>query len=162
MSHCQCPRQEETLDLAPLDQYIDELKGKAGILILILQRAQELYGWLPRPLLQHIANRTGTPASEVLGVATFYSQFYLEKRGRHIVRQCDGTACHVRGSGGIIEAVETELGIRPGETTPDSKITYEVVYCLGSCGLSPVATVDGRFVGRLGSRDMISVLKDLP
>ncbi len=157
---CQCEFEE--VDLAPLDAIIDDWRGKKGSLIPILQRAQEHYGYLPRAVIQHVAKRTKTPPNKVFGVVTFYSQFYLNRRGKYIVRQCDGTACHIRGSGKIIDSVERELGIKVGETTPDYKITYEVVYCLGSCGLAPVAVVNDRFVGRIGVDEMPRVLKELP
>jgi NADH-quinone oxidoreductase subunit E len=127
----------------------------------VLQRAQEVYGYLPPEVLETISDKMGVPLSQVYGVATFYSQFYLEPRGRHIVRQCDGTACHVRGAAKIIRAVEKELGIEAGETTPDYRVTYEVVYCLGSCGLSPVAEVDGEVVGRLVHERMLEIVRSL-
>jgi NADH-quinone oxidoreductase subunit E len=157
---CHCEFEE--VDLAPLDRIIDGYKGKKGALIPILQRAQEHYGYLPRPVIRHIAKRTKTPPNRVFGVVTFYSQFYLNRRGKYIVRQCDGTACHIRGSGKIIDSVERELGIKVGETTPDYKVTYEVVYCLGSCGLAPVAVVNDKFVGRIGVDDMPRVIRELP
>ncbi len=151
----------ETLDLAPLDKIIDEWEGKKGSLIPILQRGQELYGYLPCQVLEHIAKRTCTPMNQVYGVVTFYAQFYLEKRGKYIVRQCDGTACHIRGSSKIMETVERELGIKVGETTPGYKYTYEVVYCLGSCGLAPVAVINDKFYGRLEPGDFVHTLKGL-
>jgi len=101
------------------------------------------------------------PLSQVYGVATFYSQFYLTRRGKHIIRQCDGTACHVRGAAKIIHAIEKELGIKAGETTPDYRITYEVVYCLGACGLSPTAMVDNEVVGRLVPEKMLEIVRSL-
>jgi len=152
---------DETLDLSPLEEIIDEFKGQKGVLIPVLQRAQEVYGYLPPEVLETISAGMGVPLSQVYGVATFYSQFYLERRGRHIVRQCDGTACHVRGAAKIIDAVQKELGIKAGETTPDYRVTYEVVYCLGSCGLSPVAQVDGEVVGRLLPEKMVEIVRSL-
>jgi NADH-quinone oxidoreductase subunit E len=156
MSSC-----SETLDLAPLDKVIDEWQGKKGSLIPILQRAQEIYNYLPCKVLEHIAKRTCTPLNQVHGVVTFYAQFYLEKRGKYIVRQCDGTACHIRGSAKIMESVERELGVKIGETTPGYKYTYELVYCLGSCGLAPVAVINDKFYGRLEPSDFVHTLKGL-
>lgn len=153
--------QLETLDLAPLDEIIDEFAGKRGALIPILQRAQEIFGYLPPEVLKHISERTRTPLSQVYGVVTFYAQFYLTRRGKFIIRQCDGTACHVRGAAKIIDAVERELGLRPGETTPDYKYTFEVVYCLGSCGLSPVAVINDKVHGRLTPEQMIRTIREL-
>lgn len=152
---------EETLDLAPLQEIIDEFKGQRGVLIPVLQRAQETYGYLPPEVLRAIAEGMNIPLSQVYGVVTFYAQFYLTRRGKHVIRQCDGTACHVRGAAKIIDAVEKELGIKAGETTPDYEFTYEVVYCLGSCGLSPVAVVDDQVVGRLVPEKMVQIIRDL-
>jgi len=152
---------EETLDMAPLDEILDEFKDQQGTIIPILQQAQAVYGYLPKEVLGYIARKTGIPASQIYGVATFYSQFYLERRGRHIIRQCDGTACHVRGAAKVVSAVEDELGIKAGETTPDYKATFEVVYCLGSCGLAPVAVVDDRVVGNLVPERLVEIVREL-
>ncbi len=152
---------EETLDLAPLQQIIDEYKGQRGVLIQVLQRAQEVYGYLPPEVLKAIADGLRVPLSQVYGVVTFYAQFYLTRRGKHVIRTCDGTACHVRGASKVIDAIQRELGIAPGETTPDYEFTFEVVYCLGSCGLSPVAVVDEQVVGRLVPERMVQIIRDL-
>ena len=152
---------EEMLNLAPLQEIIDEYKGQRGVLIQVLQRVQDAYGYLPKELLEAIAEGLGVPLSQVYGVVTFYAQFYLTRRGKHIVRSCDGTACHVRGAAKVIETVEKELGIKAGETTPDYEFTYEVVYCLGSCGLSPVAVIDDQVVGRLVPGKMVQIIRGL-
>jgi len=153
--------EEETLDLTPLYGVLDQYKAQRGAVIPVLQKAQELYGWLPREVLEVIGREMKVPMSQIYGVVTFYSQFYLTRRGKYIVRQCDGTACHVRGAARIIEAVERELNVRAGETTPDYKYTFEVVYCLGSCGLSPVAVVNDKVHGRLTPEQMIRILREL-
>lgn len=152
---------EETLDLAPLGDVFDEYRSQQGAIIPVLQKAQEIYGWLPADILKAIAKGMNVPLSRIYGVATFYSQFYLERRGRHIFRQCDGTACHVRGAAQIVEVVEKHLGIKAGETTPDYRVTFEVVYCLGSCGLAPVAMVDDRVVGHLVPGKAVEILDSL-
>lgn len=152
---------EEMLDLAPLQAIIDEYKGQRGVLIQVLQRAQEAYGYLPPEVLKAIAEGLNIPLSQVYGVVTFYAQFYLTRRGKHVIRTCDGTACHVRGAAKVIDTIEKELGIAPGETTPDYQFTFEVVYCLGSCGLSPVAVVDEQVVGRLVPEKMAQIIRDL-
>lgn len=147
------------VDLAPARRIIAGFAGQRGSLITVLQAIQEAYGYLPRESLIEVASGLGTTQSQVFGVATFYAQFYLERRGRHIVKTCDGTACHVRGGNRLIETVTKELGIGPGETSPDYNFTYEVVYCLGSCGLSPVAVVDGQIIGRLTPVRLTQILR---
>jgi NADH-quinone oxidoreductase subunit E len=153
--------QQETLDLAPLDEILDQYRGKKGVIIPVLQQTQAVFGYLPREVLEAISRRMRIPLSDLFGVATFYSQFYLARRGRHIIRSCDGTACHVRGAAKIIEAIEKELGISAGETSPDYEFTYEVVYCLGSCGLAPVAVIDDKVVGHLTPNKLLELIKEL-
>ena len=152
---------ELDLELEPLYEILQEYKEQRGAIIPALQKAQELYGWLPAPVLKIIAKEMNVPLSQVYGVVTFYSQFYLSRRGRHIIRQCDGTACHVRNAARIIAAVENHLGIKAGETTEDYKYTFEVVYCLGSCGLAPVAMIDDQVHGQLVPESMIALLERL-
>ena len=152
---------EENLDLTKLDQIVEEAGEGKRSLIPVLQRAQRVYGYLPPEVLRLIADRLEVALSKVYGVATFYSQFHLTPRGRHIIQQCDGTACHVRGAARIIEAVERGLGIKAGETTPDLKYTYEVVYCLGSCALAPTAMIDDRVARGLTPEKMLDIIKNL-
>jgi NADH-quinone oxidoreductase subunit E len=153
--------QEETLDLAPLDDILDRYRDQKGAVIPILQQAQEVFGYLPREVLEHISRKMRIPLSDLYGVATFYSQFYLTRRGKHIIRCCDGTACHVRGAARIIETLESELHINAGETTPDYMYTLEVVYCLGSCGLAPVAVIDDKVVGHLTPPRLLEIVREL-
>jgi NADH:ubiquinone oxidoreductase subunit E len=153
--------EEQDLDLSPLYQVLEDYKSQHGAIIPVLQRAQAIYGWLPREVLQTISKGMGVPLSQIYGIVTFYSQFYLERRGRHIIRQCDGTACHVRGAAKIVQVVEDHLGIKAGETTPDYKYTFEVVYCLGSCGLAPVAMIDDQVVGHLVPEKLVEILDGL-
>ena len=136
-------------DVSLMDQVFERYQEQKGALIPILQRAQGVYGYLPPEILQLIAERLGVALGRVYGVATFYSQFYLERRGKHVLKMCDGTACHVKGTTRLMSAIEDEYGIRPGETTEDGELTLEVVYCLGSCALAPVAVLDEQVMGRL-------------
>jgi NADH-quinone oxidoreductase subunit E len=140
---------EEVIDLKLLDPILDEFKTQKGAVIPILQRAQEVYGYLPQPVMAHLSRKTGFPLSRLYGVATFYAQFRLTRRGRHLIRCCDGTACHVRGAAKAIETLEHAIGLEAGATSPDYKYTMEIVYCLGSCGLAPVAVIDDKVHGRL-------------
>ncbi len=153
--------EEEAVDLSLLEEKLENYDGEKGSIIRLLQMTQQLYGWLPPESLDMIAEATGEPLSKIYGVATFYAQFYLERRGRHTVRVCDGTACHVRGAPKIVRALEDELGIEAGETTPDYRVTLEVVYCLGSCGLSPVAVIDDNVVGRLIPSKAVELVRAL-
>lgn len=153
---------EAVPNLEPLDEILKDLHGQPGAVIPILQRTQDVYGYLPRPVLNAIAQRTGIPISTLFGVATFYAQFHLHRRGKNLVRICDGTACHVRGAGKNVAAACRSLGVAPGQTTPDYKHTVEIVYCLGSCGLSPVAVVNDKVYGRLGPDALVSLLNRLP
>ena len=148
-------------DLAPLDEVLQQYAGQKGAVIPILQHAQEIYGYLPREILAEISKRTGFPLSRLIGVATFYAQFRLTRRGKHLIRICDGTACHVRGASKVIETVEQDLSVPAGGTSSDYEYTMEIVYCVGSCGLAPVAVVDERVYGRLTPNSMLEQLKSV-
>lgn len=152
---------ESPLDLGPLNHILEEFKGQKGAVIPILQRTQDAYGYLPKEILAEISRRTGIPLSRLYGVATFYAQFHLTRRGRHLIRICDGTACHVRGAPKNIEAVAKDLNVEPGGSSPDYKYTLEIVYCLGSCGLAPVAVVDEKVYGRLNPDALVQRLRTL-
>ena len=149
------------IDLTPIDDILAKRKGEKGALIPILQDAQGVYGYLPREVLERIAEYLEVPFSRVYGVATFYSQFYLTRRGKNIIKICDGTACHVRGAGRNMEALEQMLNIQPGGTTEDYQFTYEVVYCLGACALGPVAVVNGQVKGRCNAERMQKIVSEL-
>jgi NADH-quinone oxidoreductase subunit E len=138
-----------TVDLSLLDDVFETYKGQKGALIPTLQRAQAIYGYLPPEVLRLIADRLGMSLGQVYGVATFYAQFYLERRGRHVLKLCDGTACHVKGTPILITAVEEEFNVHAGETTEDGQLTMEIVYCMGSCALAPVAVLDEQVIGRM-------------
>lgn len=145
-------------DSKVIQEIVTKAKEENLGLIPVLQRTQEAIGYLPKEALRELADLLHVPYSKVFGVATFYAQFHLTPRGRHIIQQCDGTACHVKGGPRIRRVIEETLGVSPGETTPDLKATYEIVYCLGSCGLAPAAMVDGRVVGKLTQDKMKRIL----
>jgi len=147
------------VDLSLMDVVFEKYKGQKGALIPILQKAQGLYGYLPKEALQLIANRVGVSLGKVYGVATFYAQFYLERRGRHILKLCDGTACHVKGTPVLMTALEEEYGVHPGATTEDGELTIEIVYCIGSCALAPVAVLDEEVMGRMRQELLLRTLK---
>ena len=147
------------VDLSLMDQVFEKYTGQPGALIPILQKAQGIYGYLPPEVLQLTANRLGASLGKVYGVATFYAQFYLERKGRHMLKMCDGTACHVKGAPGLISSVQDEFGVNPGETTQDGELTVEIVYCMGSCALAPVAVMDGQVTGRMRSEALLRKVK---
>ncbi len=150
-----------SLDMAPLAKVLEDYAGQKGAVIPILQHAQDIYGYLPKEVLIEISKHTGIPVSQLIGVATFYAQFRLTRRGKHLIRVCDGTACHVRGAAKCIEAVEKQLNVPAGSTSADYEYTMEIVYCLGSCGLAPVAVVDEKVYGRLTPNSLVEQLEAL-
>lgn len=141
-----------------IDAILAKYAGQKGTLIAVLQEVQGLYNYLPKEVLFYIAEATGVPISRIYGVVTFYSQFHMEPRGRNIIRVCQGTACHVRGSKLILQAVEKELNIKAGHTTEDLCFTLETIACLGACGLSPVMQINDDTHGRLTVDDVPGIL----
>lgn len=141
-----------------LQTLLDKYTGVDGALIPVLQEAQNIYGYLPKDVLEKIAKQLKIPFSRVYGVATFYAQFHLNLRGRNIIRVCLGTACHVRGGTDIYEAIKEKLGIDNGETTEDLRFTLETVACIGACGLSPCMMVNDDTHGRLTPEDVGAIL----
>ena len=153
--------QENSFDLQPLEQILDKYKGQNGVIIPILQQIQENYGYLPKEILAITSKKTRIPISQLYGVATFYAQFHLAKRGRHVIRICDGTACHVRGSTRIVQAIENAFNVEAGGSSPDYKYTLEIVYCVGSCGLAPVALVGDKVFAQAKPDSFVRKLKKL-
>ncbi len=139
----------EPEQIEKLDEIVEKYKGQAGGLIPVLERAQELLGFLPVVVQKRIGRGLNIPFSHVYGVVTFYSFFTMQPRGKHTVRVCLGTACYVRGGKKIAENMEKIFGIKEGETTPDKMFTYETVRCLGACGLGPVVVIDENVHGRV-------------
>ena len=147
------------LDLSFMDPIFEQYREQPAKLIPILQKTQATYGWLPSEAMELIAERLNTALSKVYGVATFYSQFYLEPRGEHELYLCDGTACHVKGTPRLVKAIKDEFGLDPGDTTEDGQLTMELVYCLGSCALAPVVVMDGEVMGRMEPDKLIRRVK---
>lgn len=139
----------ESNHLAKLDELLVKYQGVKGALIPVLQEAQHTYGYLSKEVIQRIGEKMNIPTSQIYGVATFYSQFHLNPRGKNIIRVCQGTACHVRGAKAILAAVEDKLQVVAGKTTADLKFTLETVACIGACGLAPVLMVNDDTHGRL-------------
>jgi NADH-quinone oxidoreductase E subunit len=152
--------EEVCLDLGPLDEILASMVDVGeDALIPILQQVQNAYGYLPKSILAAVSERTGIAASRIYGVATFYEQFHLEPHGRHTVRCCRGTACHVKGGPNITKAVKQAINIEPGETTEDMRFTFETVACLGTCFLAPVMMINNDYYGHLNARKIKSILE---
>ncbi|NLZ91578.1 MAG: NADH-quinone oxidoreductase subunit NuoE [Clostridiales bacterium] len=132
-----------------LQQVIDEYKGKPGSLIPIMQKAQDIFGYLPMKVQQYIADGLNIPLQNIYGISTFYAQFTLEPKGEHSIGLCMGTACYVRGAQSVLEKLKEELGVDVGGTTEDLKFTLTATRCLGCCGLAPVMMIDDDVYGRL-------------
>ncbi|MBQ3157972.1 MAG: NADH-quinone oxidoreductase subunit NuoE [Clostridia bacterium] len=134
---------------AALQAVIDELKNEPGALMPIMQRAQDIFGYLPEDVQNIIAKGLDIPVSDVYGVATFYAQFNLEPKGKYIISVCMGTACYVKGSQLVLDKLEEVLGVPAGRTTEDGLFTLNATRCLGACGLAPVIMVNDDVYGRL-------------
>jgi len=141
-----------------LGNFIDSLPSKEGALIQVLYKAQELFGYLPREVQLFVARKLGVPGAAVTGVVTFYSYFTTEKRGKHLISVCMGTACFVKGSEKLLARLKSILNIDCGQTTPDGMYTLEEVRCLGACGLAPVLTVDGKVYGNVREEDIGNII----
>ena len=141
-----------------LDAVIEELRGEEGALMPIMQRAQDIDGYLPLEVQRYIALGLDIPVSEVYGVATFYSQFLLNPKGEHPVSVCLGTACYVKGSGKLMERLETLLGVKNGEITADCRFSLDATRCIGACGLAPVLTIGEDVYGRLEPAELDGIL----
>jgi len=146
--------------LAQLGKILWVFEGKKGALIPILQRVQEEFGYLPQEALTEIATFLKLPPSHVFSVATFYAHFYLTRRGDHLVRVCQGTACHVRGASDILETAQHCLGIKTGQTTADYNYSLERVACLGSCALAPLMVVDDTLYPQITTTKVVEILKN--
>lgn len=158
MSNCSCCNNS---DLTLLDGVLNEYASVKGSLITILQKAQDIYGYLPTDVIYHIAKEIGSTPAEVMGVATFYTQFRLKPVGKYLIMLCQGTACHVNGSERIETAITEHLGIADGETTEDGLFTLKDVACLGCCSLSPVMMINGETYGSLTPAKAISIIEQL-
>ena len=141
-----------------LNKVIEQYKSVDGALMPVLQKAQDIYGYLPIEVQTKIAEGLGLPIEQVYQVVTFYAQFTLNPVGKYKISVCLGTACYVKGSQLILDELEKELGIKAGSTTPDAKYTLEATRCLGCCGLAPVMTVNDDVYGRMEPKDVKGIL----
>jgi NADH-quinone oxidoreductase subunit E len=128
-----------------LDTIINKYANEPGPLITVLQDLNKKYNYLPKLALKYISERLGISLSQVYNVATFYTAFSLTPRGKHLIKVCQGTACHVRGGAQVLSEIERVLQIKPGETTDDLNFSLETVNCLGACALGPVVVIDDQY-----------------
>jgi len=149
----------EALNLSNVDEVLSKHLGEEGALIPVLQEVQEAYGYLPEEVLRRVSRRLRVPMSKIYGVITFYAQFYLTPRGRHVIKSCQGTACHVRGAKGVLESLTRELKVEPGGTTEDLNFSLETVACVGTCFLAPVIMIDHDYYGKLTPKRAVDAVK---
>ena len=150
---------ENGIDLSKVEAVLERYEKIESSLIPVLQEVQGLFGYLPEETLVAIGRGLRVSMSRIYGVVTFYSQFYLTPRGKHVIKSCQGTACHVRGGKGALDALCRHLKIEPGETTEDLNFTIETVACLGTCFLAPVFMVDEDYYGKLTPKRAVDALK---
>jgi NADH-quinone oxidoreductase subunit E len=138
---------------------VEENRNRPAALLTVLQDIQDVIHWLPKDVLQVVAEMLEVPMTRVYRVATFYKALSLEPRGQHLIRVCTGTACHLRGAPAIIDALGRELGIGPGETTSGLEFSLETVNCLGACALAPVVVVDNTYYGQTDPKEVGRILE---
>ena len=147
-------------DLKKVREITSKHRGTNGSLMPALQNAQEIFGYLPEHVLEAISAELNVPLSRIYGIVTFYSQFYLTRRGKNIIKCCLGTACYVKGAKEIINTIRTELKLKPNEdTTTDYKFTLEIAMCLGTCFLAPVIMINNDYYGNLSTDKVPGILK---
>ena len=153
---------ENKIDFKVLDQAISEFGNEEKALIAILQRAQEVYRYLPREIFPYLAKKLDIPEARIYGVATFYENFSLEQKGKYVLKVCDGTACHVRKSIPILEALRKELGLSEAKkTTDDLMFTVETVSCLGACSSAPALMVNDEIYPTMTPESAVALVKEL-
>jgi len=148
-----------SIDVSRIDPILQKYTNQAGALIPVLQEVQSVYGYLPEEALKRVGQTLRVPMSRIYGVVTFYAQFYLTPRGQHTIKCCQGTACHVRGGKGVLEALERELKVAPGQTTDDLKFSLETVACVGTCFLAPVMMIGEDYYGKLTPNTAVKAVR---
>jgi len=147
------------VEIDKLDQFLDRYEVRQGMLIQILLDIQSEFNWIPFEAMDRISKRSGIPLSQIYRVASFYKAMSLTPKGRHLLRVCLGTACHVRGGKRVMEKVQEFLGLQGEGTTQDLKFTLERVNCLGCCALGPVMVVDGEYHGHMTTSEVEKIVK---
>ena len=156
-----CCCNHKSVDLSLIADVLDKYAAVKGSLITILQKTQDIYGYIPTEAIYHIAEKTGLTPAKIMGVATFYSQFRFQAVGKYLIMICKGTACYVNGAERIIEAVQEELGIGDNQTTEDGLFSLSLVSCLGCCSLAPVMMINEDTYGSLTPDKVKQILRDI-
>jgi NADH-quinone oxidoreductase subunit E len=151
----------DLVDLSLIEPLILKFNGKKGNLIPILQGTQHIYGYIPNEAFIKISEETGLNLSDMYGVATFYAQFRLNPVGKHIIKVCHGTACHVQNANLITEALQEYLEVLDGETTEDRLFTLESVACLGCCSLAPAMMIGDDTYAKLTGKEAVNIVKNI-
>lgn len=154
-------RANDAVDLSLINPLISKYNGKKGNLIPILQGTQQIYGYIPKEAFVKISDETGLKLSDMYGVATFYAQFRLNPVGKHIIKVCHGTACHVQNANLITEALQEYLEVLDGETTDDRLFTLESVACLGCCSLAPALMIGDDTYAKLTGKEAVNIVKNI-
>ena len=153
--------EQKQVDISLMDALIEKYRGKQGNVIPLLQSAMALYGYLPDSVFEKIESELKISKSQMYGVATFYSQFRLSPVGKHIIKVCHGTACHVQNATELTESLAEALEVKDGETTPDGIFTLESVACLGCCSLAPVIMIGEEVYGKLNGKSAVKIINEI-
>ncbi|PID30975.1 MAG: NADH-quinone oxidoreductase subunit NuoE [Candidatus Cloacimonadota bacterium] len=151
----------ETVDLERVKEITNKYIDKSGTIIPLLQEIQSIYGYLPESALEYSSQKLGIELSDLFGVATFYAQFRLEPVGKHVIKVCHGTACHVQDAKKLTNALMLHLGVKDGETTEDRIFTLESVACLGCCSLAPVMMIGNETYGKLTGDKAVKIVRNI-
>ena len=152
-------QEEMAVKFEQLEIYINANKARPGSLMMVLQEAQTIFGYLPLEVQKFVALKLDIPVAEVYGVVTFYSFFSLEPKGDNVISVCLGTACYVKGANVILEKIENLLGIKAGQCTSDRKFSINACRCIGACGLAPVITINEDVYGRLEPEEIPEIIQ---
>ena len=142
--------------------YLDSIKDqpKKGMEMIILQKIQEVFGYIPKEILLETSKETGIAATDLYGVASFYHQFSFNPKGKYSINICLGTACYVKGSGAVLKEIEEIIGIKDGKVTEDGKYSIDTSRCIGACGLAPVKSIDDKIYGKVTVEGVRNILQD--
>lgn len=155
-----CCKEKASDTMMKAKEALKDIKGTEGALIPALHKIQSIYGYLPEEALMLVSEELVVPITQIYGVASFYSLFSLEPKGKHVISVCLGTACYVKGSQNILDRLSNEIGIEEGNTTEDGKFTLQATRCIGACGLAPVIMIDEKVYGRLTPSDIPKILSE--